>query len=544
MLAAVAALAAGGLSKLTATPAYAGTDGDVVLGGFNSTTNQTTIDGAVAPPSTQFRLLNEDGSGRALRAGVQFTNGANHGDAIQAEGGGLNPGAPAGAVGGAGVNASGGGNAPAGTTGGVGVLATGGSGNGNATSGGGAGIVATGGAGGSSGVQGVGIQATGGGPNGSKASGVVGLTNSTANPAVSGENGGAGDGVFGNSTSRIGVHGVSNSQTAVYGNSLTGVGARGDSQQGPGVLGTSVTNNGVFGLSGPGNGVYGQSANGNGVLGQATGGGNGVQGLTTSGVGLFGSAGAGTGVFGTSASGAGVAGSSANNNALFGDASAAGNGVFARTANGNGLVAQATGGGNAASFFGRVFVNGDFTVMPGFSKSGAVTFADGSVRRLYAVESPESWFEDFGSGRLVDGRASVPVDPGFAQAVNLSAEYHVFLTPHTAAIEALAVTARAADHFEVEANGKGQVSGTFSYRIVARRKDVVAPRLERITGLPSLAAADVPRAPIAPPVPPAPPELPELMPAQRAIPPVTPVPPPPPSPMPAPGPDGSMRLRA
>jgi hypothetical protein len=43
MLAAVAALAAGGLAKATATPALAGTDGDLVLNTINTGTSRTTL---------------------------------------------------------------------------------------------------------------------------------------------------------------------------------------------------------------------------------------------------------------------------------------------------------------------------------------------------------------------------------------------------------------------------------------------------------------------------------------------------------------------
>jgi hypothetical protein len=45
------------------------------------------------------------------------------------------------------------------------------------------------------------------------------------------------------------------------------------------------------------------------------------------------------------------------------------------------------------------------------------------------VESPESWFEDFGEAQLVDGKATVPLDPEFASIVKTDA-YHVFLTPY------------------------------------------------------------------------------------------------------------------
>jgi hypothetical protein len=109
-----------------------------------------------------------------------------------------------------------------------------------------------------------------------------------------------------------------------------------------------------------------------------------------------------------------------------------------------------------------------------------VAFADGSLRRLYATEAPESWFEDYGEARLANGRASVAIPADFAQAVNTSLAYHVFVTPHTEDIEALAVTVRAPDHFEVRANGKGVVDGSFSFRIVAKRKDLAGPRFERV----------------------------------------------------------------
>jgi hypothetical protein len=139
-----------------------------------------------------------------------------------------------------------------------------------------------------------------------------------------------------------------------------------------------------------------------------------------------------------------------------------------------------------------------------------VPFGDGSYRRLYAVEAPESWFEDFGEARLVNGRASVPIPADFAQTVNTQVPYYVFPVGHTADIEALNVTVRATDHFEVQANGKGVVEGSFAYRIVAKRKDIAGPRLERV---PAPSAADAALPPIPAPLPalkdlPAPPPAP------------------------------------
>ena len=94
------------------------------------------------------------------------------------------------------------------------------------------------------------------------------------------------------------------------------------------------------------------------------------------------------------------------------------------------------------------------------------------------LRSPESWFEDFGEAKLVKGKAEVKIDPDFAQTVNLKTRYHVFVTPHSTKISALAVVARLPGRFRVE--HPGGASGTFSYRIVAKRKDIRVRRLERI----------------------------------------------------------------
>ena len=127
-------------------------------------------------------------------------------------------------------------------------------------------------------------------------------------------------------------------------------------------------------------------------------------------------------------------------------------------------------GGNAGVFDGNVVVNGNFQATG--TKSAAVPYpVDGSLRLVYATESPECWLEDFGMGTLSGGRAEIRIATDFLPIIDTANAYHVFVTPHTADVESLAVTSRGANSFVVEANGKGRVEGTFSYRIVARRKD-------------------------------------------------------------------------
>ena len=87
---------------------------------------------------------------------------------------------------------------------------------------------------------------------------------------------------------------------------------------------------------------------------------------------------------------------------------------------------------------------------------------------LYAVEAPQNWFEDIGNGRLLNGAATITLDDTFAQTVNTSAGYHVFLTPGEDC-EGLYVTNKTAKGFEVRELKSGHSSVSFDYRIVALR---------------------------------------------------------------------------
>jgi hypothetical protein len=112
-------------------------------------------------------------------------------------------------------------------------------------------------------------------------------------------------------------------------------------------------------------------------------------------------------------------------------------------------------------------------------KSAAVPFPDGSHRLLYAVESPESWFEDFGKARLIRGRARVNIDRNFASVVRL-ADYHVFLSPEGDS-RGLYISKKSKNGFEVREQQGGSSSLRFSFRIVAQRKDVSIKRFARVS---------------------------------------------------------------
>ena len=109
------------------------------------------------------------------------------------------------------------------------------------------------------------------------------------------------------------------------------------------------------------------------------------------------------------------------------------------------------------------------------TKNAVVWTSDGA-RLLYAEESTEVWFADYGFVRLRDGEAVIHVDPIFAQTVNLTDPYHVFLQPYGDA--EVYVAARSPDSFVVRVR-KGREDVLVGYRVVAKRVGYESHRLER-----------------------------------------------------------------
>jgi hypothetical protein len=97
-------------------------------------------------------------------------------------------------------------------------------------------------------------------------------------------------------------------------------------------------------------------------------------------------------------------------------------------------------------------------------------FPDGTHRALYCMESPDLWFEDFGTAELKHGRAVVPLDANFAKVIK-AGDYRVFFTPE-GDCRGLYLRRKSAASFEVRELMGGKSTIEFSYRIVGRRKDV------------------------------------------------------------------------
>jgi hypothetical protein len=200
----------------------------------------------------------------------------------------------------------------------------------------------------------------------------------------------------------VGVRGECAPGVGVFGKSENQQGVIGQSTGGPGVFGLSTNNVAVLGTSATSQGVLGISESSFGVFGEATGFQAGVAGLGKR-VGVEGAPGDsdGVGVAGFSPSFLGISGFTNNGTAV------------------SGVVTQGPpfpANSFAGHFVGPVNVNGPFTVTG--AKGAAVPHPDGSTRVLFSLECPESWFEDFGKGRLANGTTQITFDPDFAAVVD------------------------------------------------------------------------------------------------------------------------------
>jgi hypothetical protein len=285
--------------------------------------------------------------------------------------------------------------------------------------------------------------------NSGSAIGVSGESFSPAGIAVKGR--AAGDGAFG-------VVGL-NSAT-----SGTGAGVHGESSSpsGSAVEGLNFATSGEEAI-----GVYGQSASSLGA---------GVEGLNTS------TSGHADGVYGESVSpnGRGVTGT---NLATSGDAV----GVNGETSSPDGYAVAGVNSAKSGRSVGVYGETGNTSTGFGVLSKGKIGTTSvvisgfpflGSLRAVYSMASPECWLEDFGSADLVDGAADVALDAVFSAAVRTDS-YKVFVVAE-GDCSGLYVAAKGEQGFTVRELQGGKATVPFSYRVVARRQDVDAPRLAEV----------------------------------------------------------------
>jgi hypothetical protein len=156
-------------------------------------------------------------------------------------------------------------------------------------------------------------------------------------------------------------------------------------------------------------------------------------------------------------------------------ASPSGRGLYGLAASTSGSPIGVYGACNSTLGFGVYYTGGLAGTGP---KSCVVRTSEGPTL-LYCQESPECWFEDFGEGRLANGRAHVELDPLFLETVTIdeSNPMKVFVQLHDETCRGVAVK-KGRTGFDVVELQNGRSSGTFDYRVVAKRKGYEGDRLE------------------------------------------------------------------
>jgi hypothetical protein len=315
-----------------------------------------------------------------------------------------------------------------------------------------------------------------------------------------GVNTGLGTALYGYSSAGRGVYALSDGTDAIEaitnGSNKSALYAHTTATGANGVWATSSTGRGVYGYSMSGDAIegVGHSVDRSGIYGRSDNGGWGVSGYTRStlttraAIGSY-NEGNGPGMLGQSAKGFGVSanGNDASFYDLLGDLVLGG--TKGEIFNFGDMLDLYTNdyvsidldndnndtnsdfailnGGDTAVF--HVYENGNMTATG--TKSAEVKTASYGPRLLYAVESPEVWFEDIGTAHLKDGAVTVKFEPIFAETVDLKSDYHVYVTPICEEAVVLFVSAKTADGFTVQGvtlNNRPS-SCAFDYRVMAKR---------------------------------------------------------------------------
>ncbi|MAP55513.1 MAG: hypothetical protein CL605_11485 [Altibacter sp.] len=326
------------------------------------------------------------------------------------------------------------------------------------------------------GTSGVGLVASGAN------AGLVSLSGTGA--TMNGSMGGVG---FSTSATGTGIGGVGNNGTSI--NTLT---------TGSGVAGTG--NTGVYALS--------NSTTGSGIVAVGNNSTNIV--IPTNGAGIAASS-TRLGVYGYAGLGSRVNGNRGNYGGQFildtdNDitTNAANNGTRATAvlAGFDNIAATGTGGipvlAAADSYFGGYFSGGnvnngtpsyafvglrhntnaagssgtDYKIIGPGSVSTLINDSQGIPRIMYAPETPEILFQDYGVGTLVNGEARIEIDPILKEAIFVDSDHplKVFVTLE-GDCNGVYVTNKSADGFTVKELQGGTSNVSFSWQIVANRAD-------------------------------------------------------------------------
>lgn len=121
------------------------------------------------------------------------------------------------------------------------------------------------------------------------------------------------------------------------------------------------------------------------------------------------------------------------------------------------------------------------SMMP-YAEIPSPTSGKSSYISLYGISAAESWYEDLGSNKLLNGKVTIVIDPLFAQTVSLTDEYQVQVTATCGEAALLFVSEKTDKSFTVQGvslDGKPSNCG-FDYRLSAKPVGYEGLRLETV----------------------------------------------------------------
>lgn len=280
------------------------------------------------------------------------------------------------------------------------------------------------------------------------------------------------------------INGVLGVSASADGNGVFGFNSQATSYNTVGVLGAAARGTGVYGIvsGADGWGVWGQADvnNGVGVIGSSNNAtGFGLEGINTnaSGTGIIASGNNTIGSYLVGGSGGSFTGSTygiaAFKNGNLANNTGAGYFIASTTSNVGVAVAYRQGATNY-----KIIDIGAF----GGNVSTDVWDTDNKTRRImFAPEAPEIFFQDFGRGQLVNGKAHIELDPIFSRNIVVNEQHplNVFIQLE-GDCNGVYVTNKTQNGFDVIELNNGTSNVKFSYFVNANRADYIHPETNEL----------------------------------------------------------------
>ena len=124
------------------------------------------------------------------------------------------------------------------------------------------------------------------------------------------------------------------------------------------------------------------------------------------------------------------------------------------------------------AYAGARYNNTNYKIIGNGAVSTIVQDTNGDKKVMFAPEAPEVLFEDYGTGQLINGTANISIDPIFTNNIVVDQDHplKVFIQLE-GDCNGVYVTNKSASSFTVKELQNGTSNVSFSYHIVANRKN-------------------------------------------------------------------------